>query len=74
MRDKFIVEIYDNNENLLKTTHYKSYKAIVDDLHIPYHTVRAINYMVEGRMTKKYMHPNLQSLMNTIVIHDNPIY
>ena len=70
MRDKFIVEIYDNNNNLITSQHFTSYKAIAQEYDIQYSEARKLNALCESRTTCKYLHPSLKRLINRIKIYD----
>lgn len=72
MKDKFILEIYDDDENLLSSEKMKSYRDIQEKTGIEYHNCRTINYICSGKMVKKFTHPTLNSLMKRIKIYDNP--
>lgn len=71
MKEKFIVEIYDNNNTLVKTSKEKTLKSIASNLKLDYHDARTLYYIHSGKQTKKFLHPNLSLLSKKIKIKDN---
>jgi len=49
---------------------YKSFKEIEKSLNLDYHIVREINRITEGKVKKKFTHPNISSLTEKIKIFD----
>jgi hypothetical protein len=70
MKDKFVVEIYDENEELLTSTVYKSFKQISAETEIDYHNCRTIYSHTIGETTPKYVHRTLKKLLKTVKIKD----
>jgi hypothetical protein len=60
MKDKYIVELYDDEGKLQSSSIYKSYKQISKDLGEAYHDCRAIHLIGNGSMKKKFVHPTLK--------------
>ena len=68
MKDKFILEIYDDEDNLITSTVYKSYKDICEKTNIEYHNCRTIHSICMGDVQPKYVHKTLkQSKSKTYV-------
>ena len=72
MRDKFILETYDNGE-LIDTQVYKTYKQIAHDINTSYMCTRTINHITEGRQTKKFTHKELTEMLKRYKIRDIPV-
>jgi hypothetical protein len=70
MRHKFILKEIGSDEPAL---YFTTYGKIAEAIGITYADCRAINYMCENRMEKKFMHKNLKELSLKWRIFDNPI-
>ena len=70
MKDKFILEIYDDENNLITSNVYKSYRAIGLKTGIDYHNCRTIHSICIGDVTPKYLHKTLKRLMKRVKIKD----
>jgi hypothetical protein len=68
MKDKFILEIYDDENNLITTTVYKSYRAIGLKTGIDYHNCRTIHSICMGDVKPKYLHKTLKRLLKRVKI------
>jgi hypothetical protein len=70
MKDKFILEIYDDENNLITSTVYKSYRQIAAKTGLAYHNCRTIHSICTGETEPKYLHKTLKKLMKRIKIKD----
>jgi hypothetical protein len=70
MKNKFILEIYDDENNLITTTVYKSYRAIGLKTGIAYHNCRTIHSICMGDVKLKYLHKTLKRLLKRVKIKD----
>ena len=72
MKEKFILEIYNENDELQSTTKCKSYVAIGTLTNIDYHNCRKIHLICIGKNKPKFLHPVLKELIKRVKILDNP--
>ena len=70
MKDKFILGIYDDEQNLITSNVYKSYRAIGLKTGIDYHNCRTIHSICMGDVKPKYLHKTLKLLMKRVKIKD----
>lgn len=53
-----------NDDGSVKTEKlYKSFKDLANDINIEYHIIRQINAVSEGKVIKKFTHPNMSILL-----------
>ena len=70
MNFKFTLKVLNEDGTIKKEQHYKTLKEIAKDLKIDYHQVRELNRITEGKITKKFLHPNLKELSEFVKIND----
>jgi len=70
MRDKFILEIYDDENKLVTSTVYKSYRDIALKTGIDYHNVRTIHSICNKDIDPLYLHKTLKKLIKKVKIKD----
>jgi len=70
MRDKFILEIYDDENKLVTSTVYKSYRDIALKTGIDYHNVRTLYSISNNEIQPLYLHRTLQKLIKRVKIKD----
>lgn len=70
MRDKYILEIYDDENNLVTSTIYKSFREIGKKTGIEYHNCRTIYSMSMDDVSPKYLHKTLKRLYKRVRIKD----
>ena len=71
MRNKLILELYDDNEELTDTIPCKSFKEIAIKTGMDYHNCRTIYSYCTGEKTPKYTHRTLKKLLKKVKILDN---
>jgi len=70
MRDKFILEIYDDDNKLVTSTVYKSYRDIALKTGIDYHNVRTLYSICNNDVQPLYLHKTLKKLIKRVKIKD----
>ena len=73
MRDKFILETYNDDGELIDTKKYKTYKEIAEDICCNYSCARCIHNICENRFTyKKRPHREVAHFLSKYKIRDAP--
>lgn len=70
MRDKFILEIYDDDGELVTSNVYKSFRQIQNKTGIEYHNCRTIYSICSNDVQPKFLHKTLQKLLKRVKIKD----
>ena len=70
MRDRFIVNMYDENEELKSSIVCKSYRQIAKETGEEYHVCRNIHLIGNGTIVKKFVHPMMKKLQKRLQILD----
>ena len=70
MRDKFILEIYDDDNKLVSSTVYKSFRDISLKTSIDYHNVRSLYGISNNEIKPLYLHKTLKKLIKKVKIKD----
>ena len=70
MRDKFILETYNEDGEMIDSQIYKTYKQISYDINTSYANVKTINRITENILTKKFTHRQLTELLKRYKIRD----
>ena len=70
MRDKFILETYNEDGEMIDSQIYKTYKQIAFDINTSYANVRTINHITENILAKKFTHRQLTELLKRYKIRD----
>ena len=70
MKIKYILETYDENNELLTAEKYKTYIDIAKATGEPYSDCRMIHLINNGTFKPKFLHPALKKLQKRIKIID----
>ena len=70
MNFKFTLRVLNDDGTVKKEKEYKTLREIAKDLKIDYHQVRELNRITEGKVEKKFLHPNLKELSEFIKVYD----
>jgi len=73
MKDKFLLELYDDEGIIISTSVFKSYRAIALKTGIDYHNVRTIHQINIKEIDPIYLHKTLKRLTKKVKILDMPI-
>ena len=68
--NKFKLEVFNEDGTLHSTKEYKSYKDIASDLNLDYHIIRQLQMLTEGKIQRKFMHPQMSDLYAKIKIYN----
>ena len=70
MKNKYILELYNEKDELESSEICKTYREISIKTNEAYHDCRAIHLMGNGSMKKKFIHPTLKKLQQRMIIKD----
>ena len=68
MSEKFTMQILNEDGSMNYEKKYKSYREIAKELNLEYHVVRALEQLSDKKVTRKYLHPALNSLSKKVRI------